>query len=433
MSGAAVGGAKDRRIIESLTVELLTVYEELNLLYSLTAELGSLAKEDDVAAAALREATEIAHADCSWFVVYDCSGLRIPDNCRRGIPRETAARISDVFLKSRPSQGPGIHLLLHDMGDESDGAEPHSPGRLLACSLGGDTVPAWLCLGRRAGSPIFTSADQKLLAAVAALAGIALENVRLQRNRLEQERLAGELEMARSIQQSLLPHDFQLFPWLDATGESMPCYEIGGDYFDLIPVEGEQCLLVIADVSGKGPAAALRAATVQGNIHAMSRSLVGLPQIPQTINDSFRLRSSDAASFVTAFFALLDCKGKLRYVNAGHCRPIRISTRGPLIELTEGGPLLGFFPEPQFAEGSLSLAPGDLVLFYTDGVTDAENEAGETFDLERLLTWAAGQAGRSSENVRDDLIREIASFCGSQRHPDDLTVLVVSYRGASSP
>lgn len=433
MRGTAASRASDQHVIESLTTELLTVYEELNLLYSLTAELGNLAAEDEIAAAALREATEVAHADSSWFVIWDGSDLRIPDHCRRAIDSQTAVRISERFLKPTPVQAPGIHLLLHDVACEIGAARSHALGRLLACSLGGDTLRAWLCLGRHSDSPEFTSADQKLLAAVAAIAGIAFENVRLQRNRLERERLAQELKMARSIQESLLPNDFQIFPWLDACAESIPCYEIGGDYFDLIPVPGDQCLLVIADVSGKGPAAALRAATVQGNIHAMSRSAVQLPQLLHTINDSFRLRSSEAASFVTASLAVLDSNGQLQYANAGHNRPILIPARGQVRELKESGPILGFFPNPHFPVGSVSLTPGDLVLFYTDGLTDAVNQAGETFDLDRLLLWAAGQNGRAAKAVRDDLIRQIGSFCGSQSHPDDLTLLVVAYLGREQP
>jgi serine phosphatase RsbU (regulator of sigma subunit) len=419
--------AADRRTIDSLTAELLTVYEELNLLYVLGAELARLTTEEDIAAAALREAIEVVHADSGWFVICDNGELRVPGICLQGITGETAAALSRRVLgwKCDPAAQP----LWNDIALENDTTRYDSPSQLLAARLGEAHVQAWLCLGRTQAWPKFNSADQKLITAVAALAGIASENVKLQRSRLEKERLVTELQMARSIQQSLLPRDFSVFPWLTATGESIPCYEIGGDYFDLIPLQDGRCLFVIADVSGKGPPAALRAATVQGNIHAVCRGRIHLPEILATINEAFLRRSSETATFVTVFIAILDYEGRLQYANGGHNRPIWIPAHGPVTELGRGGPLIGIFPDPDFPVGSARLAPGDLIIFYTDGVTDCENESGETFDVERLLTWAETQAGRTPEAVRDNLTREIAEFCGPCRHPDDLTVLIVGYRG----
>jgi serine phosphatase RsbU (regulator of sigma subunit) len=419
--------SSDRRTIESLTAELLTVYEELSLLYALSAELGRLATEEDVAAASLREAIEVAHADSGWFVVCEGDELRIPAICLHGIDHETAAVVSRAVLKRGCKTR--ADLLWHDVVEECSLSQPGAPARLLAARLGVSRVPAWFCLGRTMASPKFTSADQKLMTAVAALAGISFENLSLQRSRLERERLADELAMARSIQQSLLPQEFQLFPWLDAAGESIPCYEIGGDYFDLIPLQDDRCLFVISDVSGKGPAAALRAATVQGNIHALCRGNVYLPDVLATVNEAFLRRSSETATFVTMFLATLDRDGRLQYANGGHNRPLWIPAHGSVTELQGGGPLVGIFPHPEFPAGSVSLSPGDLVVFYTDGVTDCENEAGDTLDVERLLSWAERQAGRSAEEARDELTREIAEFCGPCRHPDDLTVLIAGYRG----
>jgi serine phosphatase RsbU (regulator of sigma subunit) len=417
----------DRRTIDSLTAELLTVYEELSLLYALSAELGRLDTEEEIAAASLREAIEVAHADSGWFVVCEGDELRIPATCLHGIDHEAAAVVSRAVVRQGCTTR--ADLLWHDVGEDCSLGYRGAPARLLAARLGASQAPAWLCLGRTVTSPRFTSADQKLMTAVAALAGISFENVGLQRSRLERERLADELAMARSIQQSLLPQEFHVFPWLDAAGESIPCYEIGGDYFDLIPLQNDQCLFVISDVSGKGPAAALRAATVQGNIHAVCRGSVYLPDVLTTVNEAFLRRSSETATFVTMFLAILDREGRLQYANAGHNRPIWIPAHGSVTELKGGGPLVGFFHNPEFPAGSVSLSPGDLVVFYTDGVTDCENQSGDTLDVERLLSWAEKQAGKSAEEARDELTREIAAFCGPCRHPDDLTVLIAGYRG----
>src|SRR5262249_11220699 len=143
-------------------------------------------------------------------------------------------------------------------------------GTLLACSLPWKEVSqGYICIGRRQNLHIFTTADQKLISAVASLTAVGLENVRLQRSELDKRRLENELELARSIQRSLLPSNFFCVDFIEATGQTLPSYEIGGDYFDLLRVHQDRCLLVIADVAGKGPAAALQASMVQGIVHAV--------------------------------------------------------------------------------------------------------------------------------------------------------------------
>lgn len=431
MKGTAFIETQDRRTIESLAGELVLVYEELSLLYSLSAGLGRLTSEEEIVAAALREAVDVARADCGWSVGWSSGGAQISETACRGVAASTAATVSAALLHPNVAPVSG-HLIVHDLERETGISAQDAPARVLACGVGTGRNKSWLCLGRRKENDIFTSADHKLLTAIAALTGISLENVRLHRDRIEGERLARELEMAREIQRSLLPQEFRCFPWMDAAGESIPCFEIGGDYYDVIPLNGSECLFVIADVSGKGPAAALRAATVQGNIHALCSKTMNLPCVLETINEAFRSRASDTAGFVTACLAVLKSDGRLRYANGGHNPAIWIPAGGGVGELAEGGPLIGLLPGASFPQGTTRLAAGDLLLLYTDGVTDCENERGETYGIDRLRGWSARQSGRAPDAVRQDLIRELAAFSGTQHHPDDLTFLVVQYRGESS-
>jgi len=238
------------------------------------------------------------------------------------------------------------------------------------------------------------------------------------------------LELARVIQQSLLPRDFSCTAFLDATGISEPCYEIGGDFFDLIPINTDLCMLVIADVSGKGPPAALQAAMVQGIVHAVSRNSPELSFLMGTLNECILARSVED-HFVTAFAATLDNTGRLRYSNGGHTRPLWIRTDGQVIELGEGGPLLGIFANAIYPQGSVQSRPGDLLLLYTDGVTEAEDPQGNPFGTACLLDWAHGQVGKSPVEVRDSLLRTICQFSGDMRQRDDITILVVRYTGPS--
>jgi serine phosphatase RsbU (regulator of sigma subunit) len=417
-----------RRSVESLTVELLTVYEELDLLYSLGAQFGRLADEDQIVAVTLKEAMEILSADCGWTILWDGEKPRVPEGCCIQIDRGTVEQINRAVFEPLHFQSKG-QVLMHSLRRDCQLAQADVPSPFLASSLSvGDISLGYLCLGRREGNRSFTSADQKLITAVALLTAVELENARLQRSELEKQRMVNELELARRIQQSLLPSDFSCSDFLDATGVSEPCQEIGGDFFDLIAINTDLCMLIIADVAGKGPPAALQAAMVQGIVHAVSRSSPELSSLMGTLNECILARSGEGR-FVTAFAATLDAAGRLRYTNAGHTRPVWIQANGQVTELTEGGPPLGTFKNPGYEQGSVQLRPGDLLLLYTDGVTEAEDRTGSPFGTPCLLGWARGQAGHLPAEVKQSLIGAVSHFCGGVRQVDDLTVLVVQYTG----
>jgi serine phosphatase RsbU (regulator of sigma subunit) len=417
-----------RRSVQSLTVELLAVYEELDLWYSLGPQIGRLADGDQIALVTLRKAMEILAADCGWVVLWEGGTPRVPAGCCIQIETQTVEQINREVLEPLRFRGTN-QALMRSLKEYCPFVQADVPAPFLAASLSvGESSLGYLCLGRRDERRPFTSVDQKLSDAVALLMAVGLENVRLQRSELEKRRLMNELELARSIQQSLLPRNFSCIDFLEATGVSEPCYEIGGDFFDLIPIGTDLCMLIIADVSGKGPPAALQAAMVQGIVHAASRSSPELSSLMETLNSCIMSRSLEGR-FVTAFAATLDNSGHLRYTNAAHTRPLWIQTNGQVTELAEGGTILGIFENPSYPQGSVQLRPGDLLLLYTDGVTEAEDPQGNPFGTACLLDWARGRAGQRPVEIKESLINTVRHFCGGSRQTDDLTVLVVQYRG----
>ncbi|MBI3697797.1 MAG: SpoIIE family protein phosphatase [Acidobacteria bacterium] len=418
------------RTVESLRAELLTVYDELALLHSLGAKLGRLANEDQIAAVALQEALEVTQADSAWVILWDGEQGRIPEGCCRGIEPENVDLITRAVLE--PLRGRNKRQALSNAFPEEWRLEQASaPARFLASSLsaGGEGL-GYLCLGRSRQGRIFTTADQKLIDAVTALAAVALENVRLQRSELEKSRLEGELALARGVQRSLAPSDFECCDFLQSAGISVPCYEVGGDYFDLLPLGPDECLLVMADVAGKGPAAALQAAVLQGMVYASARPGLELPPLMQTINECLRRRVA-AGNYATLFTAILDRAGRLRYSNGGHNPPLWIRQEGEVIQLTEGGPLMGLLENAGHRQGEVRMTPGDLLLLYTDGITEAENPRGETWGLPCLLDWAGRQRGGTPEEAQRSLLEAVGAFCGGRRQADDLTVLVVRFAGTA--
>jgi serine phosphatase RsbU (regulator of sigma subunit) len=414
------------RTVQSFTEELLAVHDELGLLRSLGAKIGWLADEEQIASLALQEAYKILPADCGWVVLWAGEESSVPESCRIKIDTDATGRINHGVLETFHRQGKR-EVLFNDLREEYQLDWPDCPARFLAAALSvGGVLRGYLCLGGYQKTPVFTSVHQQLINTVAFLTAVELENVRLQKSELEKQRLAGELELARDIQRSLLPSDFCCSDFLDAMGMSEPCFEIGGDYFDLIPAGPDKCLLVIADVAGKGPPAALQAAMVQGIVHGCARHSQDPSCLMGTLNQCILARA--AGRCVTAFLATLDRAGRLRYSNAGHNPPLWIRKDGSVTELPEASLLLGFQETATYPEGSVQLAPGDLLLLYTDGVTDSVNESEETLGMIRLLDWARRQAGKPPAELKESLVHMVGQFCGKSRQADDLTVLVVQYK-----
>jgi serine phosphatase RsbU (regulator of sigma subunit) len=427
MTSPATETPDSARRIRSLTLELLYVYEELSLLYKLTADVSRLTSEDAIIGAALKEAMEVIPADYGCLVRWE-GDVATTHACNRLNPGNvTSEAIAAVLQPHRVQQRNTV--LIHDADEEA--GNTGLKGRLLACALtGGSTPKAYLCLLRSGSEPIFTSVDQKLMAAITAVVGIAIENLRLHRSEVERIRLEGELALAHTIQQSLLPHDFRCRDFMEAFGASYACQQIGGDYYDLVPVNEDDCLCLIADVSGKGPGAALKAATIQGNVQALTRTRVDPVGLASALNECFRSRpTADTVSYVTAFAGILDRSGRLTYCNAGHNPPLLITSGGSVQQLSEGGPFLGFFKGPKFQEGGVQLSCGDVLLLYTDGVTECEDTGGEFFGIERLISWAVTAGSLSPDVLCHDLMQTLSSFSGDTAQGDDLTFLILRYTG----
>ena len=419
-----------QRSVQSLTIELLSVYEELALLYSVSGQIGRLTDENQIAAVALREAIEISSADCGWVALWDGDRLRVHDSCRMGIARSAIEEIHRLVLDPLFQTGKQ-DFVSHDLKQEYEITDVDAPSCFLASALAQDGHrQGYLCLGRRETGAIFLSPDQKLIRAVALLVAVELENLRLQRSELDKQRLVNELELARTIQQSLLPRDFSRSAFLDAAGVSEPCSEIGGDFFDLIPNNAEMCTLIIGDVSGKGPPAALQAAMVQGIVNAVSRTCPAVPFLMSTLNSCLLSRPA-ADRFVTALAATLSHNGRLCYSNGGHPAPLWIPRDGGVVELAQRGALLGVFPAFQYSQASVQLAPGDPLVLYTDGVTEAHDRHGNDFGTARLLDWAQRQSDLPVDEIKDNLMASVRDFSDGCRQDDDRSILVVRYTGST--
>ncbi|MEN6611432.1 MAG: SpoIIE family protein phosphatase [Methanoregulaceae archaeon] len=252
----------------------------------------------------------------------------------------------------------------------------------------------------------------------------------LKQTTAEKERYTREIEIAKSIQESFLPEEIPKIPGIDMAAFALPAQEVGGDFYDFIRVGPDRWGLVMADVSGKGISAAL--------FMALSRTLVKVsvsqdPDIRSSILRANRLIFAESRScmFVTLFYAVLDARARtLSFVDAGHTASVHITGgENPVVTLLRGkGMALGVEEEMALEEKMLPLGSGDLIVMYTDGVTEAENSGHDIFGEERLAAFSLANRHLPAQDFADALLREIRAFAGSAPQADDITLLVVRVR-----
>jgi sigma-B regulation protein RsbU (phosphoserine phosphatase) len=281
----------------------------------------------------------------------------------------------------------------------------------------------------RIGTVGFTEDDLPIFSALSDQASIAIERARLHREALEKQRLDREISLARSIQLGFLPKEMPEYSGFQFAGYSEPAAQVGGDYFDVIPLDGKTCALVVADISGKGFSAALLMASLRAMLRNQIRHRARVDETIALLNNGF-VDDSPLNRFVTVFYGELDSStGILTYVNAGHNPPF-LFKRGAVSMLTEGGPIVGFRKDLAFDSGSVQLVEGDSLVMFTDGVVEAQNAAEEMFGDDRLCRTVSriADSGGDASQILASIRQSVSQFVGNARQYDDLTLLVVSVK-----
>ena len=233
--------------------------------------------------------------------------------------------------------------------------------------------------------------------------------------------------MARGIQQSLLPGVLPTEGWFRACGSSEPSHEVGGDYYDVMRLLDEDIwAAVVADVSGKGVSSALLASLLQGAFLATSHRWEDMPERMRRINHFLNDRTG-GEKYVTMFYCMLERDGALHYVNAGHCAPLLVRASGALERLEPTGMPVGLMDPAEFTAARATLGPGDKLVIYTDGVTEAQNLAGEFFGRKRLREVVAANAGAPCSVLHQAIQSAVSGFTGGAPQSDDLTLVVLEY------
>jgi len=272
-----------------------------------------------------------------------------------------------------------------------------------------------------------TQTSLKLLESLAFEATKSLESVRLMHEEQEKKSIEQELNMARQVQVALSPSAIKAMDHFEVAAQSIPSRYVGGDFYELIPLNNDRFVFALGDVSGKGVAAALLAAMAQGALQVQFTSNLPLTDVINSLNKALVLRSA-SNRFITLFCAVLDREGHFTYINAGHNLPILVRTSGETEMLTTKSVLLGAFDFVEYNPLQTRLSSGDVVVMYTDGVTEAVNADNEMFSDEKLEELVKASAHLTAEQIKQCILNEVLSFTRGLPQGDDITLIVLKMK-----
>jgi sigma-B regulation protein RsbU (phosphoserine phosphatase) len=287
-----------------------------------------------------------------------------------------------------------------------------------------------LYLDSHAPSSAFSELDREVLRTLAREAATVIENARLFAAARAKDRLDHEIQIASGIQRTLLPKSLPDLPELAVSGSTLSCHSVGGDCFDVISLGGGRFGFFVGDVSGKGISAALLATLLQGVFFTTAAMDISLPGVFSRVNQYLCERSGEDR-YATVFYGILDKQGRFEYVNAGHVPPLLRRKAGQLEGLGSANFPVGMFSEAEYQSSRIQLEPGDYLVIYTDGVSEAQNTRSELFEEARLRRIMEDFSGQNVQDMGDAIREGMRAFTEGAAQSDDITLLVVQYKGKS--
>lgn len=284
-----------------------------------------------------------------------------------------------------------------------------------------------LYMDSRASAADLSAGNREILQTLALEASTILENARLLEEEREKRHLEEELNIARTIQTGLLPSELPTNGWFRAAGMSIASRQVGGDYFDVRRVNSGTYACLIADVSGKGVSAALLAALLQGAFAFASEGSVRIEDVMSRVN-RFLIERARGEKYATVVYCTIEQNGTLSWSNAGHPKPILLRANGELQQLDSTGMPIGLMDIAEYEVKTEQLRPGDKVVLFSDGLTEAANANGEFFERRALKEFLATHAGLGCAELHQTMIEAVEDFSEASEQQDDITALVVEYQ-----
>jgi len=431
-AGAPVQEAK-LLALQQENQRLKRAVEELSFLNDLTRAIGASTNLQQIMQTVVHRALQAIHASQGVITLVDAKAV---DPMMRTLVRDMASTgVQQPFRPNEILLG-WMHyhkmplVLNHPREDQRfrDVKWDHAVVSLVCVPLivKSELKGVLTVYNKKAGAE-FTDDDQRLLAIIAAQSAQVIENARLSEEEQTLFRMQEQIRLACKIQLDLLPKTAPQIAGYDIAGKTIPAQSVGGDYFDFIAVDDNRLALCLGDVSGKGLPASLLMANLQATIRGQTLSNSSAGECMKRAN-TLLLRSTDDEKFATLFYAILDtAQHRLQYSNAGHNDPFIFSPSRPAPQrLKTGGIMLGMLPDVPFKDDAISLQENDLLLIYSDGITEAADKNGEDFGEQKLQKLVRENLNLPAGELVDKIIQAVKTHAGkSPPREDDITVVVV--------
>lgn len=300
--------------------------------------------------------------------------------------------------------------------------------RIIIPVKSNNVVGTIVLLGEKLNKSAFTIGDIQFLESLINLSVISLDNTVLFNEFLAKQKIESELDVAREIQLALLPKELPVVKGYSAAGCNIPALHVGGDYYDMVKLTDEKYALVIADVSGKGTPASLLMSNIQSAVHSFFKFYdenFNLEAATQKINELI-FSNTSSEKFITFFWGILDVQSdEFTYVNAGHNPPF-LFKGNKVLSLDEGGLMLGVIESGiGYASGKVKLEGSDVLVLYTDGVSEARNTAKDEYSEERIIRVVNKCRKECSDSIQNCLLEDIKEFTKGENQYDDITMIVL--------
>ena len=394
--------------------------QRLNALFELSKEFGLVNESTKVARL-------LVYSVIGQFLVYKFAVVTFEDDKINFLESKINNHELEKLLKDSDLQNLNAPLTKENIQNKFPEIDKLKIELIIPMQIQGKTK-GLIFLGKRINNLLYTNDDIEFISSVGSLAIISLENQRLFLEELEKQKIEEELEIAREIQGNLLPQKKPSYKHFDVVAENITSRQVGGDYYDIISLDEKNFCIAIADVVGKGVPAALLMANLQAFLKVICKQGMKLDEATALINDLVSENITDG-KFITFFWALLnDEEVSIHYVNAGHNPPLLIRN-GKIIKLEKGGIILGVMKtqRPYISE-TLELKKDDIIVMFTDGISEAKNINDEEFSDERLEKFVVGITEKPAAEILSAIKNEVHKFTYGAVQSDDITLMIVKVK-----
>ncbi len=438
------GGQNYQQTLQNLSREIFGIVDPLELRNKITSTLQEAMLVESAhlilpkAAMALQQNLGSPPSSHSVFFTTVRRTPRLDQNMN-GNPSTPPQENAEIELRFEPN-GQFISLMTHMEApvEEADVLDKinlpverqnlsHLRAQLFLPLLHREELVGVLAVGKKITQRRFSYEDMTLLSLLSTQIAIAFENTRLYQERLTKQRLDEELHLAREIQRLLLPRQMPNSKHFDIAAINVPSQEVGGDYYDFVDLRNGVIGVAIGDIAGKGIPGAMLMSNLQATGRAAAIRSTSTKQVMEELNNQIT-RSTTVEKYATFFYAILWPEKKLTYTNAGHNYPLLCRDDGDICELRQSNLVVGVREGITYDEHAVPLRAGDVIIFYTDGITEAANANWEEFGVERLCEVIRRHRHGSAENLRNMIYRAVLQFAGEAAQSDDLTLVVVKVK-----